>query len=130
MTERHFRLLLGLLLLGFLYFDIRPGVEVLIGYLLFEAATNWRLPMVLNRIAGGAPYRADGGPVEVHAPVRFSFSAERALRVTIVIILSFSVWIFPQQLWWMAWFVGFALVGAGISGICPMLSSLRILGFR
>jgi hypothetical protein len=50
--------------------------------------------------------------------------------LTIALILLVSVWIYPQQVWWMAWFAGFALLGAGISGVCPMLTSLRMLGFR
>jgi hypothetical protein len=33
-------------------------------------------------------------------------------------------------LWFLPWFVGFALLGAGLSGICPMVIGLRWLGFR
>jgi len=131
MTERHFRLLLGLLLLALLYFEYFRAVHYLAAYLLFEAITDLRLPRVISRLlrrdTGSV---ADVQPMNIHAPVRFGFEAERALRVTIVLILVMAVWVYPHQLWWMAWFVGFALVGAGVSGICPMLTSLRILGFR
>jgi len=33
-------------------------------------------------------------------------------------------------LWLLPWFVGFALIGAGLSGICPMVLALRWLGLR
>ena len=34
------------------------------------------------------------------------------------------------QLWIVPWFIGFALFGAGLSGICPMVLGLKRLGFR
>lgn len=131
MTDRQSRLLLGLALLALLYFNNTLGVEILIGYLLFEGITGWRLPLLVNRLLAGDTGKVRNvQPLNIAAPVRFQFAAERALRLTIALILLVSVWIYPQQVWWMAWFVGFALLGAGISGVCPMLTSLRMLGFR
>jgi len=131
MTDRQSRLLLGLVLLALLYLDNALGVEMLIGYLLFEGITGWRLPLLVNWLMAGEVGKVRNvQPLNLAAPVRFQFAAERALRLMIALILLVSVWIYPQQVWWMAWFVGFALLGAGISGVCPMLTSLRMLGFR
>ena len=131
MTDRHFRLLLGLALLLLLYLDSRTGMGVLIGYLVFEGLTNWRAPLWISRcVRDDDAGRCSVQTLNISAPVRTSFKAERALRLMIAIILSLSVFAYPVQLWWMSWFVAFAVIGAGVSGICPMLTSLRMLGFR
>jgi hypothetical protein len=33
-------------------------------------------------------------------------------------------------LWFFPWFMGFAIMGAGASGICPVLLGLRWAGFK
>jgi len=131
MTDRQFRLLLGLVLLVLLYLDSAGGIGVLIAYLVFEGVTKRRIPLLTSRFPPGRD--ADACSVQtlnVSAPVRTSFEAERALRLMIAFMLSLSVYAYPEQLWWMSWFVSFTVIGAGISGICPLLTSLRLLGFR
>lgn len=131
MTDRHFRLLLGMVLLLLLYLDTYTGIGLLIGFLVFEGLTNWRLPLLTRRLLhNGAGDACSIQTLEVAAPVRIPFEAERALRLMIALFLWLSVYQFPEQLWWMAWFVAFAVLGAGISGVCPMLTSLRMIGFR
>jgi hypothetical protein len=131
MTDRHFRLLLGPALLLLLYLDSTTGMGVLVGYLVFEGITNWRAPLLISRyFHGGEAGGCSMQTLNVCAPVRTSFEAERALRLMVAIILSLSVFAYPVQLWWMSWFVAFAVIGAGVSGVCPMLTSLRMLGFR
>ncbi|RMG29151.1 MAG: DUF2892 domain-containing protein [Gammaproteobacteria bacterium] len=58
------------------------------------------------------------------------FEAERALRFIVATLIGLPLWPPAAPLWWLPWFVGFALVGAGLSGICPMVLALRRLGFR
>ncbi len=124
-------MLLGLALLLLLYLDSTTGMGVLIGYLSFEGITNWRAPLLVSRyIRGDEAGRCSLQTLNVTALVRTSFEAERALRLMIAIILALSVFAYPVQLWCMSWFVAFAVIGAGVSGICPMLTSLRMLGFR
>lgn len=131
MTDRRFRLLLGIALLVLLYLDSVAGMGVLIAYLVFEGLTNWRLPLLTHRFFPGRDGDAGGvQTLDISAPVRISFEAERALRLMIALILALSAYVYPEQLWWMSWFVAFAVIGAAISGICPMLTSLRLLGFR
>lgn len=127
MTERTFRIVLGSVLLVMLYFEWPMVVYVYIGVLLFEGVTNWRIPLLLNRLSGN-PKAAKDGSVKTGA--RFKFEAERALRLVIVAFLILGYVLFPKELWFFPWFIGFALVGAGLSGICPMVLSLRWIGFR
>jgi hypothetical protein len=131
MTDRQFRLLLGIALLVLLYLDSVTGMGVLIAYLVFEGVTNWRIPLLTSRFFPGRDGDSSGvEALNISAPVRIPFEAERALRLMLALILSLSVYAYPEQLWWMSWFIAFAVIGAGISDICPMLTSLRLLGFR
>ena len=50
MTDRHFRVLLGLVLLALLYLDAFTGIGVLAAYLVFEGMTNWRLALLTSRL--------------------------------------------------------------------------------
>ena len=131
MTDSQFRLLLGIALLVLLYLDSVIGMGVLIAFLVFEGVTNWRILLVTSRFPPGLDGNICGvQTLDISAAVRTSFEAERVLRLMIALMLTLSVYAYPEQLWWISWFVAFAVIGAGTSGICPMLTSLRILGFR
>lgn len=130
MSERVFHLFTGLFLLVALCFDLKPAVYGLIGWLAFEVITNQRLTVLVSYLRYGN--RSLGGMENSSAACRckFDFEAERALRLVLVLLLLPSYVLFYKQLWIVAWFVGFALVAAGLSGICPMIMTLRKLGFR
>ncbi len=130
MTDRQFRLGLGATLLACLYYDQLTLATCLVGYLVFEGLTNWRLPLVIARLRNQPPEPQCGQFLVGEVAVRFSFDAERALRLLVASTLTISLYIFPEPLWWLAWFVGFAMLGAGISGVCPMLTVLKLVGFR
>ncbi len=132
MTERFFRLIVGSLLLGALYFELQMLIPLLIGVLALEGITGYRLPVLLSQWrAAGIPDFADSE--ELHpagrAP-RFAFDAERAWRLTVAAMLALASYVFHEPLWFFPWFMGFAIFGAGLSGVCPMLISLKLLGFR
>lgn len=132
MTERFFRLIVGSLLLGALYFELPALVPALIAVLTLEGATNYRIPLVLARWrAAGAPEFEDSGESlsDGRAP-RFAFDAERAWRLAVAAMLALTTYVFHEQLWFFPWFMGFAIFGAGLSGVCPVLISLKLLGFR
>ncbi len=77
MTERRFRLILGLALLTALYAESAAAVWGLIGVLLFEGVTGWRVPLRVSRLrtaVATAPC----------ARCRFEFHAERMLRLVVV----------------------------------------------
>ena len=132
MSDRSYRFLFGLTLLLALYFQIHYIVYVLIVLAVLEGLTNLRIPVIVARLPGNL-----GGQVPMQenltvAPSRckYSFEAERALRLLMATILFLSYVLFPKHLWFVPWFIGFALFGAGVSGVCPSLSLLKWMGFR
>ena len=131
MTDRQFRLVLGALLLPSLYFDQSRIVAAVVVLLLFEGVTNWRLPLLVERLRRQT---ADPCACDIEAgmdvPVRFDIDAERVFRLVAAVVLTASVFLFPDYLWWLGWFFAFAMLGAGISGVCPLLIFLRLTGFR
>lgn len=133
MSERAFRGVIGALLLAALYFDWHPLLWGLVAVMIIEAVTNWRIPLLLNRAFHGQTEPAFPDSSELlHAgnTPRFGFEAERAWRLTVVAILILTVYPLNDVLWFFPWFMGFAILGAGISGVCPVLISLKLLGFR
>ncbi len=130
MSERVFHLLIGLVLLVALCFDLKPVVYGLIAWLAFEVASNQRLTTIVSRLRYGSRGVLGKTSTDGACQCRFNFEAERALRLVLVLLLTLSYVLFFRQLWIVTWFAGFALVAAGLSGICPMIMTLRKLGFR
>lgn len=124
MSERTFRLVQGIWLLAGLLLAMPPLVYALLAVLLFEGLTNLRVPLLVSRLRGMPPSAA-GERMECG----ISFEAERALRLIVVAFLALGYLLLPQWLWWFPWFIAFALIGAGLSGICPMVMALRWVGF-
>ena len=132
MTERMFRLCIGACILAALCLEQRPLMIGLIAVLLFEGLTNWRIPLLISRLR----YGSDAAPANektcwpIHAYFKIGFDAERAWRFTVAILLCITYLMFYDQAWFIPWFMGFAIFGAGLSGVCPMLLSLKLIGFR
>ncbi|BAZ93970.1 hypothetical protein TspCOW1_10640 [Thiohalobacter sp. COW1] len=132
MTDRSYRALLGTLLLVALYFEFQGLILALIVVMLLEGVTNLRLPLVLGRLAGNdgsGASECDDFAASQHR-CRLPFDAERAWRIVVSLFLILSVFVFAEMLWFFPWFMGFAILGAGISGVCPVLISLKYAGFR
>jgi hypothetical protein len=133
MSERFFRLIVGSLLLAILYFELPSVIPALIAVLLFEGISNYRIPMLVTRMRHvHAVAFGDSSELmpDAQTAARFGFEAERAWRLTVALMLAVSVYAFNEQLWFFPWFMGFAIFGAGLSGVCPVLISLKLLGFR
>ena len=128
MSERVFRFILGASLIFLLYLQADQLVYVYIGVLLFEGATNWRVPLLVSRLRYGADFRAQ----DVLSPgcSRIPFDAERVLRLIVALLLILTFMLFPEQTWFFPWFIGFMLFMAGMTNICPMVIGLRWMGFR
>ncbi|HWS04135.1 MAG TPA: hypothetical protein VN448_12205, partial [Gammaproteobacteria bacterium] len=103
------------------------SIYVLMGMLLFEGITNWRVPALVSRLRSGSEPTVTA---VTSSNWVISFEAERALRLILVAMLGLSLLLEPQLVWWLPWFIAFALIGAGLSGICPMVSALRWVGMR
>lgn len=132
MTDRDFRFLFSIVLLGALYVEAQTLLRVLIGVLFLEGFTNWRLSMLATRLryhGHAPPYRAGDLAVAPRGSA-IAFDAERAWRLLVAVLLLLACEVFPDQLWFFPWFMGFAVLGAGLSGVCPMLIALQWAGFR
>lgn len=146
MSERYFRIIIGLWLVVGLLLDSATTIFALVCVLLFEGITNLRVPIIVSRLRYGKQAESS---VSTNPAARFSFEAERALRLIVVIFVavpllqSLSAVVpsmssamvnlqpgFLDMLWWLPWFVGFALIGAGLSGMCPMVMTLKHLGLK
>ena len=128
MSDRTYRLLLGTLLLVSLYFEVRYLMVLIIGMLFFEGATNLRLPLLLRK------WHGESGPTTPPTPgrpaPRFNFEAERAWRLIVGLMLAITYLGFYDILWFFPWFMGFAIFGAGVSGVCPVLIGVKWTGCR
>lgn len=127
MSERHFRIVLGIWLILGLYLNIIEIVYALIGLLLFEGLTNLRIPKLVNKLRFAAQ---QSEPPQTETDYRFTFESERVLRFLVALFVLLPTLQGLELLWWLPWFVGFALIGAGLSGICPMVKTLKHIGFR
>ena len=125
MTHTAYRFVIGILLLGFLYFDLKYFIAGLVAMLMLEGITNLR---IIRLHTWGRTKL--GGPGQQAIAALAGFEAERALSLIVGTMLLLSYFLFNPQLWFFSWFVGFALVGSGVSGFCPMLTALKWLGFK
>ena len=131
MNDRIFRVLLGFVLIAALYLEINEIIYGLIALLLFEGVMNLRTSRLFSKPAKSfSETDPDGEPQGPEEGARLSFEAERALRLVVAVFLIVGLVLFNTQIWFLPWFVGFALVGAGLSGICPMVLALKKIGFQ
>ena len=130
MSNRLYRLLFGLLLLFALYFDAYPLIYTLVGVAVFEAISNLRIPLVISRLRGIDALDTTEGSLGIAFHTRTDFEAERGWRLLVATMLVLSVFIYPEPLWLFPWFMGFAILGAGISGVCPMFLALKWAGLK
>lgn len=128
MSERTFRIIQGVYLLVALFFEIDVMIYAFIAVFLFEAVTNWRVPIIVSRLRYG-PSKAKPVSANTNSP-RISFEAERMLRITVAALLGVSFILYPEMLWFVPWFVAVMLLLAGITKICPMVIFYRFCGFR
>ena len=86
------------------------------------------MPALINRVR--SPDQLANSSDGLNPNARVSFEAERGLRLIVIVLILIPMNSDIEFLWMLPWFVGFALIGAGLSGICPMVLALRWLGLR
>ncbi len=129
MTERAYRLVVGISMLGFLFFQLDYAMWILLGLMAIEGLTNWRIPILLSK----ARYPNDKIKVtDGENPQSTSnYEAEQMLRwIIFTLILLGSINYTEKSLWFFPWFTGLMLLLAGITGICPMVMALRKIGLK
>ena len=60
---------------------------------------------------------------------RFNIYSERVWRLVVGMFLLIG-YSFYSVLWFLPWFMGFAIFGAGLSGLCPVLLAIHWIGFK
>jgi len=130
MSNRLYRMIFGLTLLLALYFDANQVVFALVGLAAFEAITNLRIPLLVSRLRYDNNGDPDEGSLGIQFHSRTSFEAERGFRLTVAAILTISLFAYPDALWFFPWFMGFAILGAGVSGVCPVFLAMKWAGLK
>lgn len=130
MTERQFRFVIAIFLLGGLYFELRGVVISIIAIYLTEGVTNLRVPMLVAKLLPQKPGHITCDPGAISVAPRFSIESEQVLRLVVGGLLLMSYEIYPQTLWYLPWLLGLALLGAAITGICPCILGLKTWGFK
>jgi hypothetical protein len=128
MSDRTYRLILGAVLLVALYFELGYLMYFLIGMLFFEGITNWRVPLMLRKLQGKPMGENTLAPIS--SGTRFNLEAERAWRLIVGLMLLITYILLYDKLWFFPWFMGFAIFGAGASGVCPVLIGVKWAGCK
>lgn len=129
MSERIFRLILGYTLLVLIYIDYMPLFYVYLFVLFFEGLTNWRIPILVNRVRYGQDHLPHQSPPDTEK-ARINFDAERAMRLLFAVALVPAIFLLPRDLWFINWIMAAFLTLAGLVNFCPTVVSLRYLGFK
>ena len=131
MSERLFLFVVGSYILTGLYLDLDVMIYGLCLWLLFEATTGLTLTSTTQKLLKKS---VPSGLTLFKTHQRFDFDAFLAWRLVVAVMLGVSFVLVRdydiEVLWFFPWFMGFAILGAGVSGVCPVLLFIRWLGFR
>ena len=131
MSDRSYLFFIGLYILISAYFDSAIMIYALCTLLLIEGVTGWSLPAYFQKIR---KLTLASGLVVFQTKNRIAFDGLRVWRFTVAISLLASYALYMQFnfeiLLFVPWFMGFAIMGAGLSSVCPMVLFIRWLGFR
>jgi hypothetical protein len=128
MSERTYRFVLGLSLIVVLYFHWEPLEYVYVSVLLFEGLTGFRITVMLARMRTGDGAVASSPPPR--ANYRFNFDAERGMRLWFGGFMAATFLALPADFWFVNWIIAISLFLSGLVNYCPMVGTLRWLGFR
>ncbi len=129
MTERAYRLVVGILMLSFLFFRLDYAMWGLLLIMTFEGLTNLRIPIIVSKaLYPDNVIRVTEGE---NQNCSINYDAERMLRWIVMLLILLGVLQQTEHLFWFfPWFVGLMLLLAGVTGICPMVMALRKLGLK
>ncbi len=131
MSERMFLFFVGAFILTGLYFEVNLMIYVLCSWLLVEGFTGILLTRMSHKVIAIAE---PVGLTTFRTQQRFDFEALRATRIIIASFLGGSFFLLNEYsievLWFFPWFMGFAILGAGVSGVCPIMLITKWLGFK
>lgn len=131
MSDRAYLFIVGSYILVALYFEVHIMIYALVAFMFFEGVTGYTATWLTQKLR---KVELDSGLLSIDATPRFNFDGFRALRILFSVVLTASyVAVYEYKIevvWFFPWFFGFALLGAGISSVCPVLLGMRWLGFK
>ncbi len=131
MSERVFLFVIGAVILVSLYFEQNMMIYALCLWLLFEGVTGILFTRLSHKFI---PIAEPVGLTTFRTQQRFDFEALRATRIVIASFLGGSFFLLNEYgievLWFFPWFMGFAILGAGVSGVCPIVLITKWIGFK
>lgn len=131
MSERIYLFLVGVYILVALYLGIDLMIYALSLWLLIEGVTDIRLTRFSQKLLGRT---VPAGLIVFRSKARIDFDSFRMWRITVAVMLGGSFWLLNEHAmefaWFIPWFMGFAIMGAGVSSVCPVLLFIKWLGFR
>lgn len=99
--------------------------------MLVEVASKVTIPDITQKLRG---VTLDLGLLKLAKPPKFDFKATLIFRLImgLVVLSSYAVVheYNVEALWFFPWFISFAVLGAGASGVCPVYLAIRWLGFK
>ena len=131
MSNRTYLFFIGMYILAALYLELDIMIYAVVTLLFIEGILDWNLSWLLYKLRGVEP---ESGLLLLTKSPKYNFEAMRALRLVLAsVVLASYVAVHEYQiemLWFFPWFLGFAVLGAGVSGVCPVYLAMRWLGFK
>lgn len=131
MNDRIYLFLIGFSILIALYIESAMMIFIVVVIMLVEGTTGWTLPWIARKIS-----KDQYEPVllQLNKKAKFNFEALRVMRLSVAIVVLVS-YLGVQEynmdvLWFFLWFFGFAVLGAAVSGVCPIYLLFRWVGFK
>ena len=131
MSDRAYLFVVGAYILFALYLGNDLMIYGLIVFMLVEGITGFTLTGITQKIR---KVKLDPGLLRYESTPKFNFDAFRALRIFFAMAMTgayLGVHEYDVEvIWFLPWFFGFALLGAGVSSVCPVFLGIKWLGFR
>ena len=131
MSDRIYLFFVGLSILAALYLESNIMIYAVVVILFLEGLSGWTLPRITQKIRKA---QLEPGLLKLSKTPRFNFESFLVLRLVLAsVVLASYVAVHEYDveiLWFFPWFVGFAVLGAGVSGVCPVYLAIRWLGFK
>ena len=131
MSDRAYLFAVGMYVLCALYLGVDMMIYALVGIMFFEGVTGATITGLSQKARNVV---LDAGLLRYDTVPRFNFDALRALRIFFALAMTTAYTAVHEYqvevIWFLPWFFGFALVGAGVSSVCPVFLGMKWLGFK
>lgn len=132
MNLRTYRLIFGTLLIVGLYYQLSNLIYILVVISLWEGISGYSIPTLVNQMRKHPHYQAqqDNSLMSLETTASIKFDAERMVSLFIGVAVGISYVFFFSHVWVIPWFIGFSLLGSGVSGVCPAQNLFKLIGFK